>query len=221
MTKLATSLWQHSLIGLLCISIVMSPLIVTTGCSTGQVSTVVTDVTKFAPVIVNVLNLACAFKPSETLCSTGTAKLNTDIADLEKALNDWNAAVAAGGANISVWTALNATFTTFEQDSAAIFQLFQISGAGSQSTAMDVVASALTLLSVIEAVFPAAPPVAAATAERAVRAHAFADLSVKTGTPVAAVKFFNLKAWQKDYNKKVSAAQKKNPTAKLAQVKVV
>jgi hypothetical protein len=217
-----TYLWQHSLIALLCAStVIVPPLVVTTGCNSSQVLQVVTDITKFAPIVTNTLSLACVFTPAAVLCTTGAAIINKDITDLNVALSTYQQQIAAGTATVTAWGILDAVFTTFEKDSAAIFDLFRISGSASQTEAEAVVTSAQTLLAVIEALFPSAPapapaPVAGATMRmEAPRARLFA-----ASLPPQGVKFFNLSAWEKDYNKKVSAAHKKNPAARLMQVKV-
>jgi hypothetical protein len=216
MKQVWTYIWQHSIIALLCVSTVVVPAaIMETGCTSAQVTTVVTDITKFAPVVVNVLQLACAFTPGSALCATGAAELNKTIADLETALTAYQAAVAAGTATSSTWNALNAVFTTFESQTAAIFDLFRISGAAAQSTALAVAASAGTLLSLIEALFPSAPVTPAAMRDEAARPKPVRFATLFPGAaPMTAggVTFFNLPAWQKDYNKKVDAANKAIPT---------
>ena len=212
--KIATYFWQSTLIALLCATVVVAPITITTSCSSAQVLTVVTDITKFAPIVTNALSLACVFTPSAALCTTGAALVSKDIADLNVALNTYQQEIAAGTATASAWGILNAVFATFEKDTAAIFDLFRISGAASQAEALAVITAAQTLLSVIEALFPSAP--AAMTLSMESRPHVFT-----ANLPPQGVKFFNLSAWQKDYNKKVDAAQKKNPSVKLLQVKVV
>jgi hypothetical protein len=218
MKTLITHLWQSGLIAVLCAAAVVTPIAVTTSCSKAQVITVITDITKFSPVVLNVLNLACAFTAAAALCATAGPALNKVIADLNAALAAYQAQVAAGGATLSAWQVLDDVFKTFESQTAAIFDLFRISGAASQAEANAVALSAMTLLSVIEALFPA-PPAAVAGAERA--PHAMPARVFASALPPGGIEFFNVSAWQKDYNKKISAAAKKNPTAKLVAVKVV
>lgn len=223
MKRIWNYIWQHSVIALLCVSVVIPAAIVETGCTSAQVTQVVTDITKFAPVVVNVLQLACAFTPGSTLCATAGPELNKTIADLETALTAYQAAVAAGTATSSTWNALNAVFTTFESQTAAIFDLFRISGAATQSTALAVAASAGTLLSLIEALFPAAPATPAAMRGEAPRPkpEKFAQMFPKSA-PMSAggVTFFNFPAWEKDYNKKVDKANKAIKNAKLVHVAI-
>src|SRR5580692_4419388 len=182
--------------GLLCITI---------ACTTAQVTSVITQIDKFTPVVTNVLALACDFNPKAALCSTGAATLDKDAADLTSALSVYEAKVTAGTATSADWNIANAVFQTFEADSVSIFELFHISNVGSEATANAVAASAQTLLAVIEALFPAAP-VAVSTARMEAAQSRPAKFSASL--PAAGVAGFNLSAWQKDYNKRVDTAKK-------------
>jgi hypothetical protein len=191
--------------GLLCITI---------ACTTAQVTSVITGIDRFTPVVTNVLALACDFNQKAALCSTGAATLNKDAADLTSALSIYEAKVTAGTATSADWNVANAVFQTFEADSASIFELFHISNASSEATANAVAASAQTLLAVIEALFPSAPaPVAVSTARMERPAKFSASL------PAAGVAGFSLSVWQKDYNKRVDMAKKAHPQAKLAHIR--
>jgi hypothetical protein len=217
MKRFATMCWQHLVIALLATVAVVTPVVITTACTPAQVTTVITDITKFSPVVTNVLVLACDFTPGAVLCSTGAAILNKSIADLTSALTTYEAKVTAGTATSSDWNILNAVFSTFEADSANIFDLFRISNAGSEATANAVATGAQTLLSVIEALFPSAPVpvvVAAMMAEAVQPRQARYAASLPAGGAAA----FNLSAWEKDYNKRVDAAKKAHPKAKLSHV---
>jgi len=221
MKNIATRLWQSGLVAILCAAAAITPIAVTTSCTKAQVITVISDITKFDPVILNVLQLACAFTPSAALCATAGPALATALADLNSTLATYQAQVSAGGATVSAWNLLDAAFKVFESQTAAIFDLFRISGAAAQAEANAVALSAETLLSVIEALFPAAPAAAIAQSPAAMSEARTAHTKFRASLPPSGVVFFNLSAWQRDFNKKVSAAQKKNPTVKLAQVKVV
>ena len=213
MKRFAAILWQTAVIGLLCGSMII------TACTPAQVTTVITDITKFAPVVTNVLTLACDFTPGAALCSTGAAILNKSISDLTAAMTTYEAKVATGTATSSDWNILNAVFATFEADSANIFSLFHISNAGTEATANAVAASAQTLLSVIEALFPSAPApvVAVAAAMQAEKAQP-RQARFAASLPAAGVAGFSLSAWEKDFNKKVDAAKTAHPKAKLVHV---
>jgi hypothetical protein len=218
-TRILTYFWQHTLIALLCATSIVAPIAFTTGCNSAQVITVISDITKFAPIAVNVLQLACAFDPSASLCKTGVASLNATITELQAALTTYEQQLAAGTATVAEWNILNAIFATFEAQTADIFALFHISGAASQSEALAVAAAAQTLLAVIEALFPPAPATTAAASVTA-PPHARAAMYVSS-LPPGGVEFFNIKGWQKDYNRKVDAAKKANPKAVLVHVSVV
>lgn len=223
MKRIWTYAWQHFAISILSIAIAVPAVVVETSCTSAQVTQVVTDITKFSPVVINVLQLACAFTPGSTLCATAGPELNKTIADLETALTTYQAAVAAGTATSSTWNALNAVFTTFESQTAAIFDLFRISGAATQSTALAVAASAGTLLSLIEALFPAAPATPAAMRGEAPRPKPVKFAQMFPGSaPMSAggVTFFNFPAWEKDFNKKVDKANKAIKNAKLVHVDI-
>jgi hypothetical protein len=210
----ATMAWQHALIAILCAAAAVTPIMVTTACNSAQVQTVVTDITKFSPVVLNVLQLACTFTPAAPECAIAGPALQKVIADLQAALTTYQQQLAAGTATVAAWNVLNALFATFESQTAAIFDLFRVSGGAAQSQALAVAAAAETLLSVIEALFPSAPPAAAGQAEAsAPRMAKFAN-----SLPPGGVAFFSIAGWQGDYNKKVDAAKKANPKAKLVHV---
>src|SRR5580692_8224835 len=102
---------------LLTCAIAMSTM-VTTGCSSSQA---LADVTKFEPVVLNVLNLACVISPGAPLCGTATALITSDYNTVIQLWTAYNANVAAGTSTVAAWNDLNAAFQTFEQDSAAVF----------------------------------------------------------------------------------------------------
>ena len=119
-----------------------------TGCNLG---TIITDITKFIPVIVDILQVV----------SMETGKNTTDIQ--AKVANDANLvltlvkAYEANQTNGSIWSDMNAAFATFEQDSAEVFQLAQVGNSNSQAKVSLMVVTAQTLLAIIETLIPAPP----------------------------------------------------------------
>jgi hypothetical protein len=173
-----------------------------TGCSSSQA---LADVTKFEPVVINALSLACVIVPTNPLCGTMKTKIQGDYTTVVKLWGDWNTAVANGTATSAMWNDLNAAFTVFESDSADIFSL----GLSlNQPEVTAIVASAQLFLATIEALFPPSPSASMKSARFAAYAtpglHGSAWLST----------------WVKDYNQKVSVAQKLHPNAKLHQVHI-
>jgi hypothetical protein len=210
MRKLLTYLWQHSCIAALLVALAVTPVtLITTGCNSAAV---VTDIQKFAPVVVNVLELACTFTPGAPLCATGAAMLNSSITAVTNAITGYQAKVKAGTATASDWNYINALFGTFEDQSASIFNLLHVSSGGTQAEALAIEASAKVLLSAIEALFPAPPAIVAVASRPSARFVA--------SMPSPAVAFDSnwFKAWEKDYNRKVDAAKKANPKASLSHV---
>lgn len=172
----------------------------TTGCSSSQA---LTDVKRFEPVVINALVLACTIT-ANPLCGTGQATIQADYNTVVQLWTDWNAAVAAGTSTAKMWNDLNAAFAVFEQDSAAIFAL----GLGvNQPEVTAIVASAQILLAAIEALFPASPTASA-------KAAMFSKYG-RTGTTYDKQW---MGSWMKDYNEKVTVAQKMHKGAKLHKV---
>lgn len=208
MKRIATLFWQHLMVGL---------LIVSMACSLAQV---ITDVKKYEPIVVNVLNLACAISPAAALCSTGEALLNAAYTPLINLLTTYESDLKAGTATVSEYNALNAAFSTFESQSASVFALSHVFDPTAQKNAIAVVSAAQVLLSVIEASFPGPPPVVASSfAAMTPEVAKPAPKQFAAFLPVGAT--FNkewLSAWLKDYNAKVKAAKSETPGAKLRQV---
>jgi hypothetical protein len=185
---------------------VMLSVPVMTGCSSAQA---LADVQKFEPVIVNALVLACTIDSGAPICGTGEAQIQSDYNLLVKVWTDYNAAVAAGTATVAAWNYLNAVFSTFEADSAAIFAL--ASGLNAPEITA-VVAAAQVLLAGIEALFPDAPA-GASTAKSTL----FSGYAAKRSTNYDSVW---LSGWVKDYNAKLDVAKVAHPKAKLKKVHV-
>lgn len=174
-----------------------------TGCNTALA---LQEVQRFEPVIVNALALACAFT-SDPLCATGQATIQTDITVVVNTWGDFNAAKAAGESTQAAWNALDAAFTTFTKDSQAIFALARIVNPAHQADVNAAVAAAEVLLSAIEVAFPASPSLSVT------RTRAFAVSSRIHDQQ-------SLTAWEKDYNSRIDAIKKANPSVNLKHVHI-
>ena len=118
------------------------------GCSNS--STIEGYVVKFAPLLINILEIVTAATGKDT--TVLQTKVNADLADLEKLWTDYNAQP-----NATTWQALNDIFTTVEEDASTVFSLVQISDSATQSEAMVIVTAAQGIFAILETLFPAAP----------------------------------------------------------------
>lgn len=178
-------------------------VIASTACNS---SLALTEVERFQPVVTNVLVLACTFT-SNPLCATAGAKINQDVTTVIQLWTAYNAAVQNGTATQAIWNDLNAAFTTFEQDSSAIFQLANVVDPAHQQEIIAVAAAAQVLLASIELAFPAAP----AAAKRVQHGRIFT-----TASPITDKASFE--AWESNYNKQISVLKKAHPKAGLKSV---
>jgi len=176
---------------------------VTTGCSSAQA---LTDVSKFEPVVIDALTLACTIDPSLPACGTGQATIQSDYNLLVKVWGDYNTAVTNGTATVAQWNYLNAVFTTFEQDSSAILSAGLSLNAPELQAIVD---SAQVLLAAVEVMFPSAPAGAQSAKSAVFTAKA---------KPASVYGSAWLQGWIKDYNAKCDVAQKAHPTVKLHKV---
>jgi hypothetical protein len=176
------------------------------GCNSTQA---LTEVTKFEPVIINVIVLTCTISSGLPICGAmqGTVKADADL--VIKLWGDYNAAVKSGTSTLAAWNALNAAFVVFEADSAAIFAA--ASGLNSPEVAA-IVAAAQVLLASIEAFFPGPP--AGATSLKSAKFARYGSTVNASYTKAW------LNGWIKDYNAKVDAAKKMYPQAKLRKVHI-
>lgn len=190
------------------------PIVILSACSFAQV---ITDIQKYEPIVLNVLNLACVLSPAAALCATGEAVLNASYGPLMTALEDYETALQKGTATVAAYNELNALFATFEGDSSNILALAHVFDPNSQKSALALVASCQTLMAVIEAAFPGPPPAAALSAQAMKpRPRMFAKYLPANAT-------FDqkwLSAWLVSYNKQVAAARKETAGAKLKTVHV-
>jgi hypothetical protein len=118
------------------------------GC--GQAATVEGYIVKFAPLLINVLEIVAAATGSDT--SSLQAKVTKDLADLE---NLWTAYEA--NPNATAWEALNDIFTVVENDASTVFDLVHITDPATQAKAMIIVAAAQAIFAILETLFPSAP----------------------------------------------------------------
>lgn len=118
------------------------------GC--GQAGTVEGYIVKFAPLLINVLEIVAAATGNDT--SSLQAKINKDLADLE---NLWTTYQA--NPNATTWQALDDIFTVVETDASTVFDLVHITDPATQAKAMIIVAAAQAIFAILETLFPAAP----------------------------------------------------------------
>jgi hypothetical protein len=161
---------------------------------------VLNDVEKFEPVVLNALTLACTINAGLAVCGTMQTTITNDYNLVIKLWQDWITAKSNGTATLGLWNDLNAAFSVFEQDSAAIFAA--ASGLNAPEVTA-IVAAAQVLLAAIEALSPAAPSGSAAPS------------AVFKSSRAAS---FDLQAWVTDYNERVDVARHLHPTAKLTKV---
>lgn len=175
------------------------------GCNS---QTALNDVEKFEPVVLNALTLACTINAGLAVCGTMQTTITNDYNLVIKLWQDWITAKANGTATLGLWNDLNAAFSVFEQDSAAIFAA--ASGLNAPEVTA-IVAAAQVLLAAIEALFPAAP---ISVADLLVRGTAAPSAVFKSSRAAS----FDLGAWVTDYNERVDVATHLHPTAKLTKV---
>ena len=175
-------------------------------------ASVLADVEKFEPIVINALVLACAISPAAPICGTMQQTITNDYNTVVTLWTDWNKAVAAGTSTSALWNDLNAAFTVFEEDASLIFSL-ALGLNAPEVTA--IVAAAQVLLAAIEALFPDAPKGSTAFVSKKF-AKSGLSIPLKGSSPKQQKDWFN--AWAKDYNGKVEVAQKLHPKVKLHKV---
>lgn len=161
-TRFTTYLWQHLVVALCCVAITVGTVPMT-ACNAG---TILQDITKFLPVVTDILSIVTSFTGSDE--SNLNAKIQQDAQIVENVYSTYEQNVG----NVTAWNALNAAFTTFEADAQQIFQLAQISNPTVQAKVSAMVAAAQTLFAIIEALVPSAPAGAQATKPHLFAAHA-------------------------------------------------
>lgn len=167
----------------LCLSLVVGTVPMTS-CNAG---TILTDITKFLPVVGDILQIIGAFTGADyTALDT---KITNDAQLVTNLYNTYEQNVGSP----SAWNDLNAAFTTFTQDSSQIFTLAQVSNPAVQAKVAAMEAAAQTLFAIIESLEPAAP----ASVTNAVRSHKF--------TAYAPAPNYNLGNWIDGWNALVTA----------------
>lgn len=184
MKKSLTLVWQTSTIALLCVAMMVMP-----GCSA---ATVIADIGKFAPAVINVAEAVCAFTPAAPICLTAGPAVQASTNVLITALNNYYAAQAAGSTSPTIVQDLQTAISTFEANASQILDAVHVVDAAHQADVEAVAAAAATLLAVIESLLPAQ-----------VTANKFSASRPKT--------VFNLNAWTGDYNAKVDTLQHSLP----------
>jgi len=175
-----------------------------TACNSASLLAKVED---FQPVVIDALNLFCAIKPGESICTaTFLAQINNDYTTATQLWADYLKAVTAGTATTEAYNVLNAAFQTYEQDANLIFQAIpQLNN----PTIAKVVAAAQVFLAAIEVMFPEAPAGNASARPALFKAHAIGRTQYNKEW---------LSGWISNFNDQISVAHKMYPNVKLSKV---
>lgn len=134
-----------------------------TACSTAQI---VTDITKFTPVLIDILQIAAVASGNSTTALQ--TKVTTDSADAQTLVQDY---LSKG--SVGIWNDMNAALNVLSDDASTVFQLANVVTGASQAKVSLIVASGQTLFAIIESLLPAAPAsINAVVAVRHFSAHA-------------------------------------------------
>lgn len=118
-----------------------------TACSA---TTIITDITKFTPVLVSILQIIAAENGMNT---TGLQqKVAIDSADAQQLVSDY---VKQG--SVGIWNNMNAALNVLSADAALVFQMSNVVSGPSQAKIGLIVASGEALFAIIESLIPAAP----------------------------------------------------------------
>jgi len=158
---------------------------------------VLTDLERYAPVVTNLLTVACEFT-ANPLCSTGSTLLS---AAEQHVFNLWQAYINAqhkGTITAADWNDLNAAVDTLISNSSDVFSLAHVVNGPHQQEVLAMATATEALLAVIESQLPANPaPNVKAMSARAPRLATFLPPpNVKSGKYDAAW----FKQWEKNYN---------------------
>jgi hypothetical protein len=165
------NLYRSVLAFVLCVATATTPYLLpaagvaavamTAACSTTQI---ITDITKFSPVLVDILQIITAADGTNT---TGLqAKVAQDTTDAQTLVQAY---LNAG--SVGTWNDMNAALSVLSADASTVFQMANVVNPSSQAKVNLIVASAQTAFAIIESLLPSAP----ASAQPAVRhfsAHA-------------------------------------------------
>lgn len=184
--------WQHGTIGLLLVSMTLTPMLFTTGCTTAQKLAVVQDVQKFIPVITNVADAVCGFEPSNGICTGAVASVSASATVLATALTNYYTAQSSGTVPAGIIAALNQAITTFEANASQILDAVHVLNPQLQTEIIALVTAAQVLLAVIESLLPTT------------------SVTLRF-TSVQKPANFSLNSFAGDYNTKVKLAQKYMP----------
>lgn len=118
-----------------------------TACSTAQI---VTDITKFTPVLIDILQIAAVASGNSTTALQ--TKVTTDSADAQTLVQDY---LSKG--SVGIWNDMNAALNVLSDDANTVFQLANVVTGASQAKVGLIVASGQTLFAIIESLLPSAP----------------------------------------------------------------
>ena len=193
MKRFLNYFWQHGTIAVLMISMTLTPMLLTTGCTTAQKLAVVQDVQKFIPVITNVADAVCGFEPSNGICTGAVASVSASANVLATALTNYYTAQSSGTVPAGVIAALNQAITTFEANASQILDAVHVLNPQLQTEIIALVTAAQVLLAVIEGLLPTTTGVTLR----------FSNVQKPAN--------FSLNSFAGDYNSKVKICQKYMP----------
>lgn len=141
------------------LAVVLSCSLVVAGCSLAQFDSVLNEV---GPAVGDVLSILSAFgvDPAPNI----QAKVDSDVAALEKLYSDFESAKSASDA-AGIQTDLNAAFSTLNSDLSTVFSAAQVSNPNTQKELTVIVGSVGALVSIAEAIV--APAVSTETLRHA------------------------------------------------------
>jgi hypothetical protein len=163
--------------------------------------TALNDVQRFAPVVTNLLAIACEFT-SSPLCATGAAELNRAEALAFTLWKAYLAAQASGSATQIGWNNLDSALQVLISKSSAVFLLAHVVNGMHQKEVLDVAMATQALLAVIESLEPPSP---AATTAGLMAAREKTAPRLRTFLPPPNPKTSKydkawLRTWEKGYN---------------------
>lgn len=115
-----------------------------------NVTQVITDITKFTPVLIDILQIVTVASGNSTAALQ--AKVTTDSADAQTLVQDY---LSKG--SVGIWNDMNAALNILSEDATLVFQMANVVSGPAQAKVGLIVASGQTLFAIIESLLPSAP----------------------------------------------------------------
>lgn len=164
----------------------------TTGCNS---QTVLTDLEKYAPVVTNLLTVACEFT-ANPLCGVGAGLVNAAEGQVFSLWQAYINAQQSGTETAAAWNDLNAAFDVLITKSTDVFALAHVVNGQHQQEVLAMASATEALLAVIEAQLPANPSPVKTISRPPELATFLPKPNAKTGKYDAGW----LRGWEKEYN---------------------